>query len=171
MTFADDVDEYANGLYLNDVEGEVVVTGNKINNRPGYCGIQIVQRAGSTANVTVTDNKVADTRKDAIKVDAVSGNIVVTGNNVHSMENCIRIKNSANGNNITVNGNTVDMDGCINFDGTEPCGILIVNAAENADAALVTVKENTLLNGNGHGFSLVRVKVAEGSDTANPFKN
>ena len=171
MTFADDVDATANGLYLNDMEGEVVVTGNKINNRPGYCGIQIVQRAGSKANVTVTDNKIADSRKDAIKVDAVSGNIVVTGNNVHSMENCIRIKNSANGNNITVNGNTVDMQNCIDFDGTEPCGILIVNAAENADAALVTVKENTLLNSNGHGFSLVRVNTAEGSDTENPFKN
>lgn len=171
MTFADDVDASANGLYLNDMEGEVVVTGNKINNRPGYCGIQIVQRAGSTANVTVTDNKVADSRKDAIKVDAVSGNIVVTGNNVHSLENCIRIKNSANGNNITVNGNTVDMQNCIDFNGTEPCGILIVNAAENADAALVTVKENTLLNSNGHGFSLVRVNTAEGSDTENPFKN
>lgn len=169
VNFSSEVVSTTNGLYLLDMEGEVVVTGNTVNS-PGYCGMRISQRKGYQANFTVTNNTVS-APKDGIKFEDVTGTLTVTGNKVHAVENGIRFKNSASSNSITATGNIIDMGGCKEFDGTEPCGIIIVNDVENADAALVTVTENTLLNGNGHGFSLVRVKTAEGSDTANPFKN
>lgn len=167
MHFADNVGESANGLYLDDMEGEVKVLDNTMN-KPGYCGIRIVERSGSKANVTVSGNTI-DARKDGIKLENVTGGIMIDNNNVHSLENCIRLKNSVGTNEVTINGNTVDMKDCIAFDGTEPCGILLINNAENA-GALVNVSDNILLNDNGHGFSMVNVNTVEGSNTANPFK-
>ncbi|MCM1370103.1 MAG: right-handed parallel beta-helix repeat-containing protein [Candidatus Amulumruptor caecigallinarius] len=170
IEYAPDASNNSNGLYLNEITGEVVVNNTVIKNCK-YQGIQVTGRkAAGVTNVTLTNNTITGSADDGIKVQTLNGNIVIESNTLSNNKgNGIRIKNAIDGNNISIFSNKIDMAGANPFNNGEPCAILLINDNENAAAATVRIGYNTLTNSNGHDFSKVKVKLTDDSNVNNPF--
>ncbi len=172
ISFADDAKSNANGLYLKDFNGEVIVRNNTITNAP-YHGIYLAGRTEGTATkAVVTGNTIVNALKDGIKVENTTGAINVDNNTITARENGIRLKNSILTADVSVCGNNIDMKDVTaawNEADGEPSGILLFNKEANAGAKL-TVKDNTVTNCTTQPFTKRNITEAAGSDTANPVK-
>lgn len=166
VEFSPDVAAGINGLYITDVEGDIIVKNNTVNGATAH-GISIAANADTqgekkdyqASSVIVTGNKVSGKTKDGIKVTSEHCAITVSGNTTAVTENGIRIKNCAVGNDISVTGNAIDMVNAISFNEAEgePYGILVINSRENSEASKLTVNGNTFKNSE-RTISIVNVK-------------
>lgn len=155
----------ANGLYIQDVTGDIVVKNTIVRNS-AYHGIQITPRRGEyTVNVLVEGNAIEGNAEDGIKIQEVyAGTITVKNNKFKgNKKNGIRVKNAIKTSDVTITGNEIDMAGADTFVNGEPYAILLVNTVENAGAKVV-VKDNTIINSNGYDYQGINVKYAEGSE-------
>ena len=171
----------ANGIYLTQSTGNILIEGNVIENAP-YHGIFISpspttngnagfmsEDALNNANVIVRNNSVITPKRDAIKIDSPYGNTVITGNTIEKSGNYgIRVDrfNSAWTPSVTITYNTISTKyGFYNG--------IVIYPLENrwTGTALVKVFGNVGIGENNTWFKLSGFTPAEGSDYSQPFAN
>lgn len=168
VTFAPDAPAKQNGLYLLDIQDNLIVKNNTVEDAT-YVGITIAGqpyngKIARASKIEVTGNTVTGSRgTDGIKIDSeTEAELIVTGNHVKVSENGIRIKNSLDSNNLTITGNTVDCEYAKEFSNGEPWGILIINSTAAPSAVITgTEADNSFINPKGHNFSIEGVTVTE----------
>ena len=174
INYASDAKSNTNGLYLEDVQGTVTVTGNTIVNAP-YHGVSITapstQPGGNT--FIVSDNTITNALHDGIKFDGSTGSsMTATGNTILAHDNQIRVKNSfGTGTVVTITGNSLDMSkaNAFNTSDNEPWGIMLVAGSVNGEST-INVSGNTMTNSQGHDFfKSASITTTAGSNFATPF--
>ncbi len=181
VVFASDAASNANGIYLTQSTGNILIEGNVIENAP-YHGIFINPAAGGNgkvgimtedalknATVTVSNNTIITPKQDGIKLDSPYGNVLVAGNTVEkSGEFGIRFSrfNSAWTPTVTVSYNTIST--------LEPdtVGLMFWDFLTGfKGTAIINVFGNTGVGENKTWFQMLGFKPAAGSDYSQPFAN